>query len=98
MAAKRSRAANAGVAAGLIARSVRYARRVDWPAVWLRAKWLSHHTQRLYGNLTEEERREFLEIVVPTRKSRFVSREDRPRVIELVTKAFSGPGSGKPLP
>lgn len=85
------------MAAGLIARSFRYARRVDWPAVWMRAKWLSHHSQRLYSNLTEEERREFLEIVVPTRSSRFIAKEDRPRVIELVTKAFSGPrrpGSG----
>lgn len=92
MAAKRSKAARAGVAAGLIARSVSYARRVDWPAVWLRAKWLSHHSQRLYSNLTEAERREFLEIVIPTRSSRFIAREDRSRVVELVTKAFSGPG------
>lgn len=96
MAAKRSRAASAGVAAGLLARSARYARQVDWPAVWLRAKWLTHHTQRLYGNLTEEERRELLAIVVPTRGSRLVAKEDRPRVIELVTKAFAGPrDSGK---
>lgn len=91
MAAKQSKAARAGVAAGLIARSAGYARQVDWPAVWLRARWLSHHTRRLYNNLTEEERREFLEIVVPTRQSRFIAREDRSRVVELVTKAFSGP-------
>lgn len=89
MAAKRSRAARAGIAAGLVARSFRYARQVDWPAVWMRARWLSHHTQRLYNNLSEEERREFLEIVVPTKSSRFIAREDRPRVVELVTKAFS---------
>lgn len=96
MAARRSRAARAGIAAGLIARSVRYARRVDWPAVWLRAKWLSHHSQRLYSNLTEEERRELLAIVVPTRDSRFVAKADRPRVVELVAKALNNPGTGRP--
>lgn len=91
MASSRSKAARAGAAAGLLRRSAAYARQVDWPAVWIRARWLTHHTRRLYSNLSEAERREFLELVVPTRQSRFISREDRPRVIELVTKAFSGP-------
>lgn len=98
MARERSRATSAGVAAGVFARTVRYARQVDWPAVWVRARWLTHHTQRLYNNLSEEERREFLEIVVPTRSSRFIAREDRPRIVELVTKAFSGPGPDRKPP
>lgn len=89
MAVKKSKAARAGVAAGLLARSFRYARRVDWPAVWMRAQWLSHHSQRLYNNLSEAERKEFLEMVVPTKTSRFVAKEDRGRVTELVAKAFT---------
>lgn len=95
MAAKRSKAARAGVAAGIAARSIKYARQVDWPAVWMRARWLSHHTQRLYNNLSEAERREFLEMVVPTKSSRFIAKEDRSRVTELVAKAFTGSGDGQ---
>jgi hypothetical protein len=88
--AKKSKAAKAGVAAGLAVRTWDFAKRVDWPAVWMRAQWLSHHTKRLYNNLTEEERREFFDLVVPTRDSRMVRREDRGRIQELVTKAFTG--------
>jgi hypothetical protein len=88
--AKKSKAARAGVAAGLAVRTWDFAKRVDWPAVWMRAQWLSHHTRRLYNNLTEEERREFFDLVVPTRDSRMVRREDRGRIQELVTKAFTG--------
>ena len=88
---ERSTARTAGVAAGLAGRAFEYARRVDWPAVWIRAKWLSHHTRRLYANLTPEERREFLAIVVPTRDSSYLPRNERDRLRYLVTKAFSGP-------
>jgi hypothetical protein len=88
--AKKSKAAKAGVAAGLAVRTWDFAKRVDWPAVWMRAQWLSHHTKRLYNNLTEEERREFFDLVVPTRDSKMVRREDRGRIQELVTKAFTG--------
>ena len=87
----RSAARSAGVAAGLAGRAFEYARRVDWPAVWLRAKWLSHHTRRLYSNLTPEERREFLAIVVPTRDATYLPKDERDRLRYLVTKAFSGP-------
>lgn len=96
MAAKKSKAARAGVVAGLAARSFRYARRVDWPAVWMRAKWLSHHSQRLYNNLSESERKEFLEMVVPTKSSRLIAKEDRGRVTELVTKAFTSDDDSGP--
>lgn len=96
MSAKKSKAARAGMAAGIAARSIRYARQVDWPAVWMRARWLSHHTQRLYNNLSEAERKEFLEMVVPRKDSRFIAREDRSRVTELVTKAFTGDSSRRP--
>ena len=89
--AKRSKAVRAGAAAGIAARSWQFAKRVDWPAVWMRARWLSHHTQRLYNNLSEEERKEFFRLVVPTRDARMVAREDRARVQELVVKAFTGP-------
>lgn len=88
--AGKSKAAKAGVAAGLAVRTWDFAKRVDWPAVWMRAQWLSHHTRRLYNNLTEEERREFFDLVVPTRDSKMVRREDRGRIQELVTKAFTG--------
>ncbi len=83
------------MAAGVAARSIRYAQQVDWPAVWMRARWLSHHTQRLYNNLSEAERKEFLEMVVPTKSSRFIAKEDRSRVTELVAKAFTGDSSKK---
>lgn len=95
MAAKKSKATRAGIAAGMAARSIRYARQVDWPAVWMRARWLSHHTQRLYNNLSEAERREFLRIVVPTKGSKLIAKEDRSRVTELVAKAFTGDGQGR---
>lgn len=91
---KGSRAHSAGVAAGLAGKAFDYARRVDWPAVWIRAKWLSHHTRRLYSNLTPEERREFLAIVVPTRDATYLPKDERDRLRYLVAKAFSGsPGS-----
>lgn len=85
----RSTARTAGVAAGLAGRAFEYARRVDWPAVWVRAKWLSHHTRRLYSNLTPDERREFLAIVVPTRDSTYLPKDERDRLRYLVTRAFS---------
>lgn len=77
--------------AGFLALAYRHGRQVDWPLMWMRAKWLTHHTKRLYDNLSEQERREFLRIVVPTKGSRFVAGEDRARIVELVTKAFRGP-------
>ncbi len=94
--AKKSKAARAGAAAGMAAKSWEYAKRVDWPAVWMRARWLSHHTQRLYNNLSEEERKEFFSLVVPTKDARLVAKEDRSRVQELVVKAFSGPSGKEP--
>jgi hypothetical protein len=90
MAKKKSKATKAGMAVGLAARAWEYGRTVDWPAVWMRARWLTHHTQRLYSNLTPAERKEFLDMVVPTKNSRLVAKEDRARVTELVTKAFTG--------
>jgi hypothetical protein len=92
--AKESKAAKAGAMAGMGMRAWSYARQVDWPAVWMRAKWLSHHTQRLYSNLSEEERKEFFQLVIPTREAPMVAKEDRGRVQELVMKAFTGPSSG----
>jgi hypothetical protein len=89
--AKKSKSARAGAAAGIAVRTWDYAKRVDWPAVWMRARWLSHHTQRLYNNLSEDERREFFRLVVPTRDAPMVAKQDRARVQELVIKAFSGP-------
>jgi len=56
----------------------------------MRARWLTHHTQRLYNNLTPAERKEFLDLVVPTKSSKLVAKEDRARVTELVSKAFTG--------
>lgn len=93
--AGKSKAARAGAAAAVAAKTWDYAKRVDWPAVWMRARWLSHHTQRLYNNLTEEERREFFRLVVPTRDAPMVAKEDRGRVQELVMKAFSGPAKDR---
>ncbi len=87
---KTTKAGKAGVAVGLAARGFGYAKTVDWPAVWLRAQWLQHHTKRLYSNLSESERKEFLNIVVPTKDQPFIASKDRSRVQELVTKAFSG--------
>jgi len=90
MAGKKSKAAKAGTAAGLAARGIDFAKRVDWPAVWLRAQWLTHHTKRLYNNLSEAERKEFMQLVVPTKDHKVIPRTDRGRVQELVTKAFTG--------
>jgi hypothetical protein len=90
MSAKKSKAAKSGAVVGVVARGFNYARRVDWAAVWIRAQWLTHHTKRLYNNLSEEERREFMNLVVPTKDSKMIAREDRGRVQELVTKAFTG--------
>lgn len=91
--AKKSKAARAGAAAGIAAKSWDFAKRVDWPAVWMRAQWLRHHTQRLYNNLSEEERKEFFNLVVPTKDAPMVAKQDRGRVQELVVKAFSGPSN-----
>ncbi len=88
--ASKSKASRAGAAIGLAGRGVEFAKRVDWPAVWLRAQWLSHHTKRLYNNLSEDERREFMRLVVPTKDQKIVPKEDRGRVQELVAKAFTG--------
>lgn len=78
------------MAAGMTARAWEFARRVDWPAVWMRARWLTHHTKRLYSNLSEDERKEFFRLVVPTKDAPLVAKNDRGRVQELVTKAFTG--------
>lgn len=94
MAARKSKAGKAGITVAAAARGLEFAKRVDWPAVWLRAQWLSHHTKRLYNNLSEAERKEFLNLVVPTKDHRGIPREARGRVQELVTKAFTGT-SGK---
>jgi len=88
--AKKSKTARAGAAAGIAAKTWEYGKRVDWPAVWMRAQWLRHHTKRLYNNLSEEERKEFFSLVVPTKDAKVVARGDRGRVQELVTKAFTG--------
>jgi hypothetical protein len=88
--AKTSKAKKAGMAVGLMGKAWEYGRRVDWPAVWMRARWLTHHTQRLYNNLTPAERKEFMDLVVPTKDSRFIAKDDRARVTALVSKAFSG--------
>ena len=90
MANKKSKANRAGAAVGLMGRAWDYGKRVDWPAVWMRARLLTHHTQRLYNNLTPAERKEFLDLVVPTKSSKLVAKEDRARVTELVSKAFTG--------
>ena len=78
------------MAVGLAARGYDFAKRVDWPAVWMRAQWLRHHSKRLYNNLSEEERKEFLALVVPTKDHKIVPKADRGRVQELVAKAFTG--------
>lgn len=88
--ASKGRVERAGAAAALAARGYRYARQVNWPLVWMRAKWLTHHSRRLYSNLSEAERKEFLRLVVPTKDAKLLGKDDRARVVELVTKAFSG--------
>lgn len=90
MAKKASKATKAGMAVGIAARTFNYAKKVDWPAVWLRAQWLTHHTKRLYNNLSDAERKEFMNLVVPTKDHKIIPKEDRGRVQELVTKAFTG--------
>ncbi len=88
--ANKSKAKKAGATVGLAGKAWEYGRKVDWAAVWMRARWLTHHTQRLYNNLTPAERKEFLDLVVPTRSSKLVAKDDRERIAKLVTKAFTG--------
>lgn len=87
---QRSRATKAGVATGLALRAWNLARQIDWETVWLRARWLAHHSRRLYNNLDEAERREFMEMVVPQRGTRTFGAVERDRLRYLVTKAFTG--------
>lgn len=93
--AKTNKTASGAAAAGIAARGYAFARNVNWPAVWLRAQWLAHHSKRLYDNLDEAERKEFMELVVPMKggkspKASLVSKTDRARIQELVTKALFG--------
>lgn len=85
-----SKARRAGIAAGLAARSWEYARKVDWATVMIRARWLAHHSKRLYENLTPAERKEFLALVVPEKETAYFGPEQRERLRFLVTKALSG--------
>jgi len=90
-----TKAAGAGAAAGFAARGYTLARNVNWAAVWVRAQWLAHHTKRLYDNLDEKERKEFMNLVVPMKdgksaRAAFVSKSDRARLQQLVTKALFG--------
>ena len=91
-----SRARKAGVAAGLAARSWDFARRVDWATVMVRARWLAHHSKRLYDNLTPAERKEFLSLVVPEKETSYFGPEQRERLRYLVTKALSGRAGERP--
>jgi hypothetical protein len=93
---KGSKARRAGVAAGVAARSWDFAKRVDWATVMVRARWLAHHSKRLYDNLTPAERKEFLSLVVPEREAAYFGPEQRERLKFLVTKALSGSASGTP--
>ncbi len=93
--AKSKNKAGSAAAAGIAARGYAFARNVNWPAVWLRAQWLAHHSKRLYDNLDEAERKEFMELVVPMKggkspKASLVDKTDRARIQELVTKALFG--------
>lgn len=85
-----AKAGKAGAAAALAARSYRFLRQVDWPLVWMRAKWLTEHSRRLYNNLSEAERKELLRLVTPTKSAGAVAKDDRARIVELVGKAFRG--------
>jgi hypothetical protein len=91
----KSRAAKAGIATGLAMRAWNLARQIDWDTVWLRARWLARHSRRLYNNLDEAERREFMEMVVPKRGARNLGAVERDRLRFLVTKAFTGNGPGR---
>lgn len=91
-----SKARKAGVAAGIAARSWDFAKRVDWATVMVRARWLAHHSKRLYDNLTPEERKEFLSLVVPEKETAYFGPDQRERLRYLVSKALSGRGSGAP--
>lgn len=93
--AKSKNKAGSAAAASVAARGYAFARNVNWPAVWLRAQWLAHHSKRLYDNLDEAERKEFMELVVPMKggkspKASLVDKTDRARIQELVTKALFG--------
>ena len=97
MAKSNKNAGKAGrvAASGIAARGYTFARNVNWPAVWLRAQWLAHHSKRLYDNLDEAERKEFMTLVVPMKggkspKASLVSKTDRERIQQLVTKAIFG--------
>lgn len=91
-----SKARKAGVAAGIAARSWEFAKRVDWATVMVRARWLAHHSRRLYDNLTPEERKEFLALVVPEKEKAYFGPEQRERLRYLVSKALSGDAGRKP--
>lgn len=91
-----SKARRAGMAAGVAARSWDFARRVDWATVMVRARWLAHHSRRLYENLTPAERKEFLSLVVPEKETAYFGPEQRERLRYLVTKALSGRTPGTP--
>jgi len=93
--AKSKNKAGSAAAASVAARGYAFARNVNWPAVWLRAQWLAHHSKRLYDNLDEAERKEFMALVVPMKggkspKASLVDKTDRARIQELVTKALFG--------
>ena len=93
--AKSKNKAGSAAAASVAARGYAFARNVNWPAVWLRAQWLAHHSKRLYDNLDEAERKEFMTLVVPMKggkspKASLVSKTDRERIQQLVTKAIFG--------
>lgn len=88
----KSKATRAGIATGLALRAWNLARQVDWETVWLRARWLAHHSRRLYNNLDDAERREFMSMVVPQRGARTFGAVERDRLRYLVTKAFTGSG------
>ena len=91
-----SKARKAGVAAGIAARSWDFAKRVDWATVMVRARWLAHHSRRLYDNLTPEERKEFLALVVPEKERAYFGPEQRERLRYLVAKALSGESDRRP--
>lgn len=91
-----SSARKAGVAAALAARSWEFAKKVDWATVMVRARWLAHHSRRLYDNLTPAERKEFLSLVVPEKETAYFGPEQRERLRYLVTKALSGDSDRRP--
>ena len=79
----------------LVSRFHKFPCNVNWPAVLLRAQWLAHHSKRFYYNLDVAERKEFMALVVPMKggkspKASLVSKTDRERIQQLVTKAIFG--------